>query len=220
MISSALVGTIMLGAIPIGIAPSGAAPAAADGRAQIEHVARRATCAGTPLNDSRGLASNRPDSYRLGNSDLPGRPRIGALRPFLVTGSTEPWPTPDPPLRTGLAVGAPPGAAGLPPLPTSAPMATAAQTPGKPDEAGGGAVDPGTPGAAESPPAAGRKPTSGARAKPAARSSARPHAARADLAPTMGWTEADKRSLIYSGMLALVLSTVGLAMVGWRRRQW
>jgi hypothetical protein len=36
----------------------------------------------------------------------------------------------------------------------------------------------------------------------------------------MGWTEADKRSLIYSGMLALVLSTVGLAMVGWRRRQW
>jgi hypothetical protein len=216
MISSALVGTIMLGAIPIGTAPSGAAPAAADGRAQIEPIARQATCAGTPLNDSRELDSNRPDSYRLGNSDLPVRSRIGALRPFLVTGSTEPWPTPDPPLRTGLAVGAPPGAAGLPPLPTSAPMATAAQTPGKPDEAGGGAVDPGTPGVAESPRAVGRKP----RAKPAARSSARPHAARADLAPTMGWTEADKRSLIYSGMLALVLSTVGLAMVGWRRRQW
>jgi hypothetical protein len=28
------------------------------------------------------------------------------------------------------------------------------------------------------------------------------------------------RSLIYSGLLALLLATIGIAMVGWRRRQW
>jgi hypothetical protein len=206
----------MLGAILMGTAPSGAAPAAAGGQAQSEPVARPEPYASTPLNDSHGLDSYRLNSYRLGDSDLPGRPRLGALRPYLVAGSTEPWPTPDPPLRIGLGADTLPDAAGLPPLPTSAPTATAtqppAQPPVKPGLAGSGAV--------ESPRVVGREPAaSSAGAKPAERSE-RPDAARADLAPTIGWTEADKRSLIYSGALALALATVGLAMVGWRRRQW
>jgi hypothetical protein len=213
---SALVGTAMLGAIMIGTAPSGAGPVAADGPAQSAPVARRVPCISAPLNDSHGLDSYHLDSYRLGNGVLPGRHRLGALRPYLVAGSAEPWPTPDPPLGNGLGAGTFPDAAGLPPVPASAPAATAAQQPAEPP------VKPGLAGGddAGSPHVVGREPAASSAGAEAARQSAQPDAAGADLAPTIGWTEADKRSLIYSGALALALAAVGLAMVGWRRRQW
>jgi hypothetical protein len=209
--SSALVGMALLGAIMIGTAPSGAPPVAADGPAQSAPVARRVPCTSTPLNDSYHL-----DSYRLGDGVLPGRPRLGALRPYLVAGSTEPWPTPDPPLGSGLGAGTLPDAAGRPPVPASAPTATAAQQPAEPP------VRPGQAGgdAAGSPHVVGREPAASSAGAEPARQTAQPAAAGADLAPTIGWTEADKRSLIYSGALALALAAVGLAMVGWRRRQW
>jgi hypothetical protein len=44
---------------------------------------------------------------------------------------------------------------------------------------------------------------------------------RGDLGQNIGQTDSGfKQSLIYSGILALALAAVGLAMVGWRRRQW
>jgi hypothetical protein len=212
LISSALVGTTMLGAILMGTAPSGAAPAGAGGQVQSEPAAQPEPCASTPPNDSGGLDPYRFDSYCLGDSDLPGRSRLGALRPYLVAGSTEPWPTPDPPMRTGLGMGTLPDAADLSPLPTSVPIAAATQPPAEPGLAGGGA--------AGSPRVAGREGAASSAGAQSAKQSARPDAARAVLPPTIGWTEAEKRSLIYSGALALALATVGLAMVGWRRRQW
>jgi hypothetical protein len=192
---------IMLGTILLGTTLFGSAPAVADGWAYSGPAASRVPCTGPPLN-----GSYRMDSRRLGDRDLPGQPRLGALRAYPLTESTDPWPTPDPPLSASPGVGVPPGDGG-----------------GRPEAPR--AVDPGWPGPAESPPAAGRESAaSGDRAEPAGQATAQQDAPQADLASPLtsplGWTEADKRSLIYSGVLALALATVGLAMVGWRRRQW